>query len=145
MTNVGLVLTEALVVGAYTTIIYVLLNFMLPESIISPVFVYFYLGFYKHLLGYYSGLHDYYCNSGDACIHVRQHKKADGRYILIDSLLEGTIFVIACSIGMTKKINRYFNIFMIALFIHLIAEITGVHYIFCKYRCCPESKQVLFT
>ena len=53
------------------------------------------------------------------------------KYLIIDSLLEGLLFVLVYSI---IEFNKY-NIIIIGIFLHLISEIIGIHTLFHKYRC----------
>lgn len=139
MTHIATLIAEAIFVGIYTTILYAILYILLPTSIIPTIMLYFYLGFYKHLLAYYIGIHNYYCNNGYAC--QGPQSKALGDYILIDSILEGILFIIICTVAMSKKINPYLNMFMIGILLHLFAEFTQIHAMFCRYRCISTMPQ----
>lgn len=134
--NILILFAEAIFIGIYSTAIYAILHILLPQSIIPLPLLYFYLGIYKHLIGYYTGLHDYYCNNGYACKHIpHRPQKAIDKYIILDCIIEGIIFVIICHLFMTKKINQYLNIFIIGFILHLFAEIAGIHNTFCNHRC----------
>ena len=70
---------EALFVGFYTSLFGII-------PIIGNIYIYlFIIGFLKHLLGYYIGLHNYYCNND---------KNNINGYIIKDSILEGICFII---------------------------------------------------
>ena len=131
-----ILLAEAIFVGVYCTLLYGVLRVMLPLRVIPTEVLYFYLGVYKHMLGYFAGMHDYYCNNGYAC-HIKKYNEigAIGDYIIFDSILEGILFVCVCKLFMYKKLNAYTNMFIIGFLMHLFAELFGIHSIFCKYRC----------
>lgn len=124
-----LLILEALFVGFYCLLLY---------TIISPVLshyrLWFIIGFIKHFMAFYIGLHDYYCNNGDAC-HDKGNKKALDTYIILDSVLEGIFFIIIGSSFIPLFTNKYVATFFAGFVIHILAELSGLHKYFCKYRC----------
>ena len=134
-------LLEAVFVGIYTLIIYLILS-----QIISvqkyPEYFFFILGFTKHFLGDFVQLHTYFCNYGYACgyyfnqsnilYRISQRKEF---VILFESIMEGLFFLFIYSLCFTLFKINWITIFCIGLFLHLLFEYIGIHELFCKYRC----------
>jgi hypothetical protein len=102
---------EALLVGIYSFFIF---------YIFSPLPI-FWIGFLKHFLGYFLGLHYIYCI---------QHGKKNifiTKYFIFECILEGFIFSILFYIFM--------NPFITGFIFHLLSEYIGIHKLFIKYRC----------
>jgi hypothetical protein len=89
----------------------------------------FVTGFFKHLLGYYSGIHEWYC-------------KLNGRTLLSfpplisDSVFEGLIFFVLYGfvlsmLGVSPSAIPY----VLAFTVHIVAEVVGFHKKFILYRC----------
>jgi hypothetical protein len=119
---------ESFIVGIYCMIIYlILINFIENYNLLL-----FILGFIKHIMGYYLGLHKLYCNYGFAC-NTFELKTINTSFIqiFIESILEGFVFYL---IGSLFFENKLINIFCIGIFLHLISETFGLHTFFCK-RC----------
>jgi hypothetical protein len=130
-------LLESLFVGIYTSIIYLLIHTIFHIKNIKILF--FTVGFFKHFLGYYLHLHNYYCNYGDACLSVKSSNNESNpvyensfEYLFYDSVLEGGIFLLI-SIFMNESTT--FKFFMTGFFLHLLFELLGVHKHFCKEKC----------
>ena len=129
------ILLEALVVGLFCVFLYGGLQWI--NSFILLLFV---LGFLKHSLGYVSGLESLFCNYGQACkaIHPSSqtpHKKeAYTEILFLESVIEGLVFVL---IGLLfyPVTSKVYIIFLIGFFLHLIAEIGGIHTEFCEKNC----------
>ena len=126
---------ESIFVGLYCAFLYWILSAIYPISIL-PILL-FVIGFIKHYIGYYI-VHDYYCTYGDACssFHVRQ-RKVSKAFILIESLLEGSVFVI---VGLLLRhfmpnINGMEMFFLIGFLLHIGAEWLGIHTDFCRDMC----------
>jgi len=88
-------------------------------------------GFCKHLLGYFSGLQDIYCN-------VHKQGSRNNVYfcdLLLESLLEGFVFVMYGILLARIIPNEQLIPIVIAFTIHLVAEFTGVHQFFIKTHC----------
>ena len=117
-------LIEQLIVGLFTSLIYLLLFFMKFNYL-------FLVGFFKHLLGYYVGLQDVYCN---------KHKPGSTAKItflelLFESILEGLLFVFFGFILIKFNVNQNIIPFILGFTIHIISEFIGIHYIFIENRC----------
>ena len=56
-------LIEAILIGIYTSIIYMLVKPFIENTLL----LFFIIGFFKHFFAYFIGLHTYYCNNGYAC------------------------------------------------------------------------------
>ena len=68
---------EALFIGLYTSLFSIF-------PIGYHLYLYlFFVGFFKHYLGYYLGLHDYYCNN---------NKNNKNKYIITDSIFRRILF-----------------------------------------------------
>lgn len=137
-------ITEALLVGMYTLILYLFLS-----QIISiqkhPEYFFFILGFIKHFLGDFVQLHTFFCNYGYACgyyfnnsnilYRISQRKEF---VIIIESILEGLLFLfiyfLFATILLKTNIN-WISILCIGFFLHIFSELIGIHQLFCKYRC----------
>jgi len=130
-------LLESVFVGIYTSIIYLLIYTIFHIKNIKLLF--FTVGFFKHFLGYYLHLHNYYCNYGDACQNINSSNndsnpiyKNSFDYLFYDSVLEGGIFLLI-SIFMDE--STAYTFFMTGFFLHLLFELLGVHKHFCKEKC----------
>ena len=116
---------EAILVGIYTSFIYL---------VFSPFIKNFYLlllvvGFFKHFLGSSFQLHTWYCNNGEACLKVLsqdQNYEANTIHLIRDSLLDSLLFLVLGFILSHKltNINLYFTI---GLILHIISEKFLVH------------------
>jgi hypothetical protein len=111
----------------------------------------------KHLLGYYFGLHTYYCNNGEACLLENNKNntnnnnnnkikyKANTNELLIASFGESFIFVLfgfGLSFILTnldKRVNRYILFFLLGFILHVESEYLGIHKIFCINNCEVEE------
>ena len=120
-------LTESLFVGVYACVIYFFVSFV----VYSNFTLLFFVGFLKHFLGYYLKIQDYYCNS---CVKGSK-SQVSTRDLFIESILEGSVFIIlGFLLGVFIK-NRGVLMFLIGFLLHIFAEFTGVHKYFCKNRC----------
>lgn len=130
-----LLLYEAVFVGTYCLAIYVLLL-----SILSiDIYFWFILGFIKHFLSYHIGIHTYYCKNGNACVNkdtgVKNNIIADKKYLFVDSILEGFLFVILGYYIVPLFGNNYIGVFTVGYYIHIVMEYINVHKYFCNNRC----------
>lgn len=114
---------EAIIVGIYC-IILLILN-------INNLFI---IGFVKHFLGYYINLHLLYCKYSYSCNHKNKiiYNFTD---LIIDSIIEGILFIIFGNILQIIIINKYILYFIIGFSLHIISEIAGKHKFFCKKHC----------
>jgi len=115
---------ESIFVGIYCYIIYNTINIFTIKNIYYKIFI---IGFIKHFLGYYLGLHNYYCSYD--CNN--SNSIAISNYLITDSIGEGFLFLFLYTL---IKFNKN-NIIFVGIFIHLLFEILGFHKLFCKYRC----------
>ena len=129
------ILLESLVVGLFCVFLYGGLQWI--KSFLLLLFV---LGFLKHTLGYVSGLESLFCNYGQACkaIHPSSQnplmKEAHTEILFLESVIEGLVFVM---IGLLfyPVTSKVYIVFLIGFFLHLIAEIGGIHTEFCEKNC----------
>jgi len=133
---------EALVVGLYSTSIFLVLREICKifGDYSNPSYLfYFSIGFMKHLLGYFTGIHNYYCFYGYACKKQEREKQqlqqlTNTKNLLLESILEG-IWFLTCILLLKSYISPIpLLIFIIGSFTHILAEYVGVHHYFC-HRC----------
>jgi hypothetical protein len=129
---------ESLFVGFYVCIIYLFLN---------PFIKNFYLlllvcGFFKHLLGFYFGIHKWYCNNGDACLQIHLNKylniNESSTYLFSDSIYEAIIFLFVGTLLHFFIKTKLYLFFIMGALLHIIAEHSGLHTYFCKQRCIKK-------
>lgn len=127
---------EAIFVGIYTTILYLLFSY-LP---IKNIYVFFFiLGFFKHFFGNFLEIHTYYCNHGDACKNKEKKiSNPTSTLLFIESCLEGCLFlclgfVLYCIPFLRKHLFVLF--FIIGFLLHILFELLGIHKNFCIERC----------
>jgi hypothetical protein len=132
---------ESIFVGFYTVFIYILLNFLFFDNNNIPLQI-FITGFMKHLLGYFTGIQTYYCKYGYACINNKYKSSnisskaiASSNYLLLSSILEGICFIIVYYIIYHFIKKSIFIYFLIGFFLHIFADVFGIHKLFCKYLC----------
>ena len=121
MTNV---LQESLIVGLYSCIVFLGCSIFLTDKI-SLLFV---TGFFKHFLGYFSGIHGYYCKKG--CGKDKAFIQLSD--LFAQSILEGLLFV---SLGYKLSRVHFIHIFFIGILLHIVFEALGIHKYFCHYYC----------
>jgi hypothetical protein len=109
--NVVNLIGEATIVGIYSFIIFSLFSTL-------PIF---WIGFLKHFLGYFLGLHEMYC-----VYHGKKHIFIT-TYFIGDCILEG--------IGFSMLFYIFMNPFITGFVFHILSEYTGIHKLFIKYRC----------
>jgi hypothetical protein len=115
-----IVIPESVFVGCYILVIYLLLQHFIPFTLI----LLFLVGFLKHFLGYWIGLHQYICGI----------KKATQNYLISDSIIEG-IVVTLVTLALSFFVDIRLAVFLTGVLLHLFAEILGFHAYFIKYRC----------
>jgi len=130
------IIFETLFVGLYCLFLYTILSNIITLNIYIFLFI---LGFLKHYLSYYIGIHDYYCNNGYACNISNSKKISDTKYLVFDSILEGLLFIIVGNYILNYFKNKYLGFFVIGVFLHLFAELFYIHNFFCKYRCIEKK------
>jgi len=129
------IIFESVFVGLYCLFLYTIFSNI---TLNKYLFLYL-LGFLKHYLSYYIGIHDYYCNNGYACCNNNSKKISDTKYLLFDSILEGFLFIIVGHFILKYLTNKYLGFFVIGVFLHLFAELFYIHTFFCKYRCIEKE------
>lgn len=125
---------EAILVGIYTCIIYLLF---------SPFIKNFYalllvVGFSKHFLGSSLGLWTWYCNNGEACLKVLsqdQIYEANTLYLISESIYEAIAFLVMGVILSYKLTNLLYLFLIIGFSLHVLAEKWSIHKRFCKQTC----------
>jgi hypothetical protein len=145
---------EALIVGAYASLIltlaYVTIFQHLPMTTGTIALLTFIIGFLKHFIGYFM-LTSAYCNFGYAC------KNKDCKYtytyknnivnVFGESVLEGIVFllVILCIVKLFDVDlvfpSLYIIVFIVAFKLHILAELAGLHTMFCK-KCRLKNKDI---
>jgi len=124
------ILIEALLVGLFCLFLYGCLQWIKPFLLLL-----FVLGVLKHSLGYASGLESLYCNYGQACKAIRPlfRKEAYTDGLILESLMEG--FVFALGGLLFYDTSKVYIVFLIGFFLHLMAEVGGLHTQFCEKNC----------
>lgn len=122
------ILIEAIIVSIYCLLLFLIINSITFNklSIYQELFI---IGFFKHLIGYYSNIHKYYCN-----YYIKSDNKNHDR-IIIESLAEGFVFLIfglIINIIINYKKNKIYFYLIIGFSLHIIAEILKIHKLFCK-------------
>jgi len=122
---------EALLVGIYSCILYALV------PIRDPITALFVVGFLKHYLANWIGIHDYYCGNGNACYphHPNAKYSATQLTLIAESVAEGALFVGFGSALMLLQKNKWIVYFWIGVLLHLSFELTGIHRTICIHRC----------
>ena len=124
---------EAILVGLYTCLLYLLFSPFVKNLWILLVVI----GFFKHFLGSSFGIHTWYCNNGEPCKNVLsqdQNYSANTLYLIRNSIYESVLFLIFGSILSFKLTNLYL-FFSIGFILHIIAEKLLIHKDFCKKTC----------
>jgi len=126
---------EAIAIGIYTCLIYLIFSSFTKNFYLLLLVV----GFFKHLLGHYLGLHTLYCNNGNACVKVlNQGTKhiSNGYNLFLLSVGESMMFLI---LGILFRPffpdNIVYLYFAIGTVLHIIAENLLIHKVFCKHNC----------
>lgn len=139
-----MLLKESMIVGIYTTIIALLLIYLIQTinktNFYLSIWFFFILGFVKHLLGYFLNLQTYYCNHGIQCKKIHFNQNLNLKAIqpsLLENMGEGFLFVISGLIftQLFKIKNPFVIAFLIGFCLHIVSEKIGLHTYFCKYYC----------
>ncbi len=120
--NLTKIILESLIVGINCVILFYVINFF-NINFYTKVFI---MGFFKHLFGYLLGLQNYYCS----CNIIN-------KYIILESLLEGLIFLLLSFIIIINVDfdNKFILIFLLVFITHIIAEMSGIHTYYCNSYC----------
>lgn len=120
------ILLESIVVGIYSVLIYLPLSFWK----VTPIII-FSVGFFKHFLGYYSGLQSYYCR-----LYKKNLFKATNKSLFLFSVGEGISYLILYYILFSIfKYNIFIGFFCSGVILHILAEFAGIHQYFLLYNC----------
>ena len=124
---------EAILVGLYTCLIYILFSPFI-KNFIGLLLV---VGFFKHFLSSSLGIHTWYCNNGEACLKVLsqdQNYNANTLYLIRESFYESLAFL-TMGLIFSPIIGNMYLFFMIGVLLHIIAEKLLIHKSFCKKTC----------
>ena len=124
---------EAILVGLYTCLIYILFSPFI-KNFIGLLLV---VGFFKHFLSSSLGIHTWYCNNGEACLKVLsqdQNYSANTLYLIRESFYESLAFL-TMGLIFSPIIGNMYLFFMIGVLLHIIAEKLLIHKSFCKKTC----------
>ncbi len=122
---------EALFVGVYSVILYLLLTPFTKNIYILLLVV----GFLKHILGSILGIHQWYCNNGYACKNIKHREhKVYSEDLIIRSILESLIYL-SVGIMLIMYLEGVYLFFVIGFIMHILSEILLVHRYFCVTSC----------
>ena len=119
---------ESFFVGIYLLIWFKIIELFIPKFFYLSLFI---SGFCKHFFSFFIGLHDYYCK----CFEKKNHNNIFD--LFLTSLIEG-IVVLLFGLFLSKinnTLGKNINIFIIGVFMHIIAEKMGIHSYFCQNYC----------
>jgi len=134
-------ITEAICVGTYTTIVYaVLTSFIHIRNEYSQLLI---IGFFKHFFARFLGIHKVYCEykrgtNANASFGRKDHVFKLFQYIfnkkniVLESVCEGLAFLFLGLILIRSfNLRGHMLYFCIGFLLHLGAEIAGLHTAFC--------------
>jgi hypothetical protein len=126
-----IILIEAILVGLFTVIISFFLSFLFFKKNIKFFFI---LGFLKHYLGFITGLQTWYCKKRNKETNTKEPSVIKTKPNQLENIVEGIAFIIiSYLIQVIFKIkNIYFIAFLTGFILHLLAEFTGIHTLFCS-------------
>lgn len=127
-------LIEAIFVGIYTSLIYLLFSLFIKNFYVLLLVC----GFFKHFLGSIIGIWSWYCNNGDACMKVlRQDQQyiSNTTYLLSETIYETFIFLTVGSILSFIVTNNILLFFIMGIALHIMGEYIGIHTVFCRNTC----------
>lgn len=119
--NIKDLIAQSIFVGIYCVFLFTILSYAKIES----SYIFFVLGFFKHFLGFFLGLHAVFCN----CTILPKYAILFG-----ESILEGVAFLILYQI-FHRLFPKIWVAFIIGFILHILAEIFGLHKWFCEKRC----------
>jgi hypothetical protein len=123
---------EALLVGTYSALLY-----MLFSPFINNIFILLLvIGFLKHYLSYYIGLHTFYCRYGEACKKYNTYKLKENTFLLYESIVEALLYLLVGTVLYYTITNKSIYIFfLIGFILHILFEKLELHSKFCRERC----------
>jgi len=128
------VVIEAFLVGIYSCLLYL---FISPWIYSYPLLL-FCVGFTKHILGYFLGIHTAYCKYGNACKNTSSTKYVavtKNEILIKESVIEGILYVFAGVILQFICRPKWVLFILIGFLFHIFFEWVGIHSIFCKEKC----------
>ena len=120
------IIAQSIFVGIYCAILFTILSYAKIQSLSLFFFI---LGFVKHFLGFFLGLHTLFCN----CIILPNYGILFG-----ESILEGITFLILYQM-VHKLFPKMWVAFTIGFILHILVEIFGLHKWFCENKCTYNS------
>jgi len=134
-------LLEAFFVGIYSVIIYFIVSFFISSFALSLLIV----GFLKHYLGYYIGIHTLYCKYGEKCMNIHNNNTnyiSNNNFIHYFSFIEllfyfilGYIIAIFFFWIKNPTIKNIIIFFFVGFTLHILSEKYLIHNIFCSVNC----------
>ena len=127
-------LIEALFVGLYTSVLYLLVSRVIKDFMMILLVT----GFLKHSLASSIGIWTWYCNNGTACkkeLNQNENYESTTVNIVRDSIYESMLFVV---VGMLLSIIMRKNVYLflvLGIILHIWGEMFGIHTIFCRKQC----------
>lgn len=124
---------ESNLVGLFAvTLSYILYSFFF--SLKNDFIFFFIVGFLKHYLGYIIGLQTWYCEERNKRTKTSVATSVAKSPSLLENIQEGIAFVVISFIirKFLKIKDIYFIAFLTGFILHLLAEFSGIHTIFCK-------------
>ena len=119
---------EQIFVGLYTTCVYLVCSFF-GYSLYPTLFV---AGFFKHLIGYYSGIQSLYCSLYDS----GKTSRLSLTQIIVDSVYEGLTFFVLYGFILTQLgVSARSVPYVLAFSVHIVAEVLGFHASFIRDKC----------
>lgn len=135
---------EAIIVGIYVELLYIILHFTKTPFYIELLVV----GFIKHFFSYFLLIQNGYCKRGSACeaTHskedrenntqfIRSIEKDTGLTFLLESIGESVAFLLLGLFINSVIKNKYATLFCIGVFLHVSSELSGFHKKFCLHQC----------
>lgn len=134
-------LLESFLVGIYSIIVYLIVSCFISSFTLTLLIV----GFIKHYLGYYIGIHTFYCKYGEKCLKLHNNNTnyiSNNNYIFYFSLLDLLFYFLfgyffSILFFWIKNVNiKYIIIFFcIGFFLHIFSEKYLIHNLFCSINC----------
>ena len=120
--NIKHLIAQSIFIGIYCVLLFTTLSY---AKIHTVSFFFFILGFCKHFLGFFLGLHSIFCN----CSILPKYT-----ILFCESILEGLAFLILYYI-FHRLFPKIWVAFTIGVILHILAEIFGLHKWFCEKKC----------
>ena len=124
---------EAILVGIYEVILYLIFSLFIKNLYILLLVV----GFFKHFLGHIIGIQTWYCNNGQACLNSLKPGQlyvANTLHLLRSSVGEAFAHLFLGFL-LSDFLSRAYLFFALGVILHIAAENLGIHNKFCKKNC----------